>query len=154
MFDINGTLLLVLISFVIFMGLMKTLFFEPVAQILNERATTLDGDTTAAKDAQQKHQEAVSAYDERLRAARQQAQALIQEQREEARAKAAVTMTEARTKAQAELASEMEQLAQTRQTLYDDLKQHHYHAMVDAVVSKVVQSKSLSGVGVSSASGY
>lgn len=154
MFDINGTLILVLISFVIFMGLMKTLFFEPVGQLLNERANTLDGDTTAAKEAQQRHEEAIASYDERLRSARQQAQAIIQQRREEAREKAAAALTEARSQAQAELATQMDQLAQTRQSIYNDLKQHHYHAMVDAVVNKVVQSKSLSGVGVSSSSGY
>lgn len=154
MFDINGTLLLVLISFVIFMGLMKTLFFEPVGQVLNERATTLDGDITAAKDAQTKQRDALHSYDERLRNARQQAQVIIQERREEAREKASATIAEARSQAQAELATQMDQLAQTRQSIYNDLKEHHYHAMVDAVVNKVVQSKSLSGVGVSSASGY
>jgi len=132
----DGTFLLIIVSFFLFMLLMRTIYFEPIRQIQAKRAKKLADDEAAARQLATDYDYLSQEYEQSLAEARRKAQQLIQTQRQGARVDAEKTIAEARQKAQASLDATLANLAQERESVYQQLGQER-QALAALIVAKV-----------------
>ncbi|MBX2859851.1 MAG: hypothetical protein KTR14_01355 [Vampirovibrio sp.] len=138
--DFDATFIFVLLSFVLFMWLMKGLFFDPIARIKEEREQKLSGDRQNAQQLAQDQLQLAEDYEANLAKARADAQKLIQEKMQAARQSASATTDEARQKATAELEAKMAELDREREEAYQQLTQQRAD-LVGIIVGKVTGGK-------------
>jgi len=77
MFEINGTYVIFVVSFLIFMALLNEIMLKPVGRVLEQRAAKIQSDLEAAKAASSKAEEAVAHYQKHLHDVRGKAQDVI-----------------------------------------------------------------------------
>lgn len=136
MLSINGTFLVVMVSFVIFMLTMRAVFFEPVARIKAARAAKLSGDQDHAKAATAQMADLQGNYEDQLRKARGKAQALVASLQTQARQEASATVQKAKQKAQDDLDKRMVELAQWREETYQRLASDR-DQLVKTIIHKI-----------------
>jgi F-type H+-transporting ATPase subunit b len=78
MLNINLTLVVQMVLFLIYAVLLNQVFFKPVTRVLTERKAHIDRQTAQATDALKQVQELQANYDAKLKAAHAQAQEAIQ----------------------------------------------------------------------------
>jgi len=136
MLSVNGTFLLVFISFVVFMLTMRAVFFEPVRKVKAERERKLTGDQNHAQAAALETTELSRSYEDALKQARAKALALVASLQTQARQEAQGTVLKARTRAQEDLDKRMGELHQWREETYHALsgeRQNLTRMIVDKV---------------------
>jgi len=99
LFDFNATLPLMALQFILLTVLLTFLFYKPVSKVIDERETYINGNLTQASDKLIKADELYKEYDEQLKAARVNAQAVIAKAEKEAKDVVALEITEARADA-------------------------------------------------------
>lgn len=77
MFELNGTLVVFILMFVIFMFLLNKVFMEPVGRVLQMRAAKIKSDYEAAKEFRADAEAVLERYQKHIGEMRQQAQNLI-----------------------------------------------------------------------------
>jgi len=77
MLELNGTLIVLLVSFLLFMWALNLVFVKPVAAVLAARASNIEGDLNAARDMRKQAEEKTDSYQKGLGSVREQAQAII-----------------------------------------------------------------------------
>jgi F0F1-type ATP synthase membrane subunit b/b' len=132
MITINATFLLVFISFLIFMGLMKALFFDPVQQVKANREHKLTEDAQTAAKSRMERETLSAAYQEELQKARKHATDLISQARQQAKQQAMEKTGSAREEARILLEAKMIELADWREQTY-----HSLSAERDAIVELI-----------------
>ena len=96
LFDFNATLPLMAIQFVLLTIVLTFLFYKPVSKVIDERETYINGNLTTASEKLIKADELYNEYDEQLKAARVNAQAVISKSEKEAKDAVALEINEAR----------------------------------------------------------
>ena len=130
LFDFNATLPLMAIQFVLLMVVLTFIFYKPVSKVLEDREEYISGNLTQASDKLIKADELYSQYDEQLKTAKVNAQAIIAKAEKEAKDSVALEIGEARADAakliertnkelEAQKSTALEQL----ETQVDDLSQ-------------------------------
>ena len=99
LFDFNATLPLMAIQFILLTVALTFVFYKPVAKVIDERETYISGNLTQASEKLIKADELYTQYDEQLKAARVNAQAVIAQSEKEAKDVVALEITEARADA-------------------------------------------------------
>jgi F-type H+-transporting ATPase subunit b len=99
LFDFNATLPLMAIQFVLLTVVLTFIFYKPVAKVLDEREEFINGNLTKASEKLIKADELYKQYDEQLKTARIEAQAIIAQSEKEAKDIVAVEISQARTDA-------------------------------------------------------
>ena len=99
LFDFNATLPLMAIQFVLFMVVLTFIFYKPVSKVLEDREEYISGNLTQASDKLIKADELYSQYDEQLKTAKVNAQAIIAKAEKEAKDSVALEIGEARADA-------------------------------------------------------
>lgn len=122
MMTLDGTSILVFLSFLLFMGLMKSLFFEPLLQIKLERDTMVETSHQETQNSQKKAEEVEYEISLRLSQARHQSQTLIQEFREKARAQASELIATAKKQATEQMNAQKGVLHQAQDAVYQELR--------------------------------
>jgi F0F1-type ATP synthase membrane subunit b/b' len=145
--EFNATLVFVMISFVIFMILMRAIYFEPILKLKYERERKLADDQTSARQFAEDFERIQAEYLAGLQQARKEAHAVIQEVRQQAKTSAQQALTEARANAQVETDRQMTELQNWRERTYQQLASER-DALTQAIISKVT-----SGHKVRTASG-
>lgn len=136
MLAVDGTFLVILFSFILFMGLMHSLFFGPVMRIKTEREGTIESDLGKSAEALEKSNRLAIEYQLKLGEAKRKAQLLVQEKRDKAKTDAAEKVKIARENAVQELDSKSARLKKTRETVYQEL-QPHRETLVQSIVEKL-----------------
>jgi F-type H+-transporting ATPase subunit b len=85
LFDFNATLPLMAIQFVLLTVVLTFLFYKPVSKVIDERETYINGNLTTASEKLIKADELYNEYDEQLKTARVNAQAIIAKSEKEAK---------------------------------------------------------------------
>lgn len=140
MLQFNATLIFVMGSFVIFMLLMKALFFDPMLKIKAERERKLTEDRDAAQRFAQEYEKIRLEYDAGLKEARREAHRLIQELRQQAKTSAQKTLSQARVNAQSEMDRNMNELAEWRESTYQQLETERAN-LTRAIIRKVTEGR-------------
>ncbi|MBI4534435.1 MAG: ATP synthase F0 subunit B [Candidatus Melainabacteria bacterium] len=84
MFEINATLIIFVISFLVFMALLQKVMLEPVGRVLARRAEKIKADLDSGKAAREKAEAVLNEYHQHLQRIRSEAQAVINEAIEKA----------------------------------------------------------------------
>ena len=98
-FDFNATLPLMAIQFVLLMVVLTFIFYKPVSKVLEDREEYISGNLTQASDKLIKADELYKQYDEQLKTAKVNAQAIIAKAEKEAKDSVALEIGEARADA-------------------------------------------------------
>jgi F0F1-type ATP synthase membrane subunit b/b' len=126
MLSIDATFLWILASFVVFMLLMKTMFFDAVARIKQARITHLETDASTAEAARQQAANYEKDWQAQLTEAHQKTQGLMAKARLSATSQAQSSIDAARSQAQATVDSALTSLSlwrvETLQALSSDQK--------------------------------
>lgn len=99
LFDFNATLPLMAIQFILLSVVLTFIFYKPVAKVLDEREAYISGNLSKASNMLVEADELYKTYDEQLKAARVNAQAVIAHAESEAKKVVEVEITEARSDA-------------------------------------------------------
>lgn len=128
----DGTLILVLLSFVGFMLAMRTVYFEPIRRVKAEREALLHAQQQDAVAFAAQCARTQAELDARLRQARQEAQARIQRSRQAAKETARGMAAAARETARQTLEEQLADLARWQAETYHTLgsERPHLAAMV------------------------
>lgn len=84
MFEINATLIIFVVSFLVFMALLKKVMLEPVGKVLEKRQEKIKADLEAGKAHREKAGQVLDGYHQHLQRIRSEAQAVINETIEKA----------------------------------------------------------------------
>ena len=101
LFDFNATLPLMAIQFVLLTVALTFVFYKPVSKVLDERENYISGNLNQASEKLIKADELYKQYDEQLKAARVDAQAIIAQSEKEAKDVVALEIDQARKDAAA-----------------------------------------------------
>lgn len=104
LFDINATLPLMAVQFLILMAVLNVLFYKPLGQAIDERDAYVRGAKTSAEERLAKAEKLAEEYEQSLADTRKQARSVI----EQAQAEAQKVATEKQNAAQQEAASQRE----------------------------------------------
>jgi F0F1-type ATP synthase membrane subunit b/b' len=132
----NATFLFVLLSFAIFVALMKAIYFDPIMAIKNERERKLTQDEQSAKDFLKQFEKLHSEYQAGIKQARLEAHQLIQQIRQQAKTSAQQLVINARNDAQSETDRQMADLSIWRENTYGELESERA-ALTQTVIAKV-----------------
>jgi F-type H+-transporting ATPase subunit b len=144
MLEINITAGVILVSFFLFMFLMKGVFFDPIAAIKLQREQKLQEDLEQARALSKEHEALYQTYEAQLKEARQKAQKVIMEFRERAKGEAFAKTQAAREEAQVQLEEQLAAIAKQREQVYQELESERT-SLVQSILTKIVRSGSLSG---------
>jgi F0F1-type ATP synthase membrane subunit b/b' len=134
--EFNATLVFVMVSFIIFMVLMKAIYFDPMLKIKYERERKLTDDKNSAQQFAEDYERIHADYQTGLQKARKEAHLLIQEIRQSAKTTAQQTLSEARSAAQVETDRQMAELHNWREATYGQLESER-NALTRAIIAKV-----------------
>jgi len=99
LFDFNATLPLMAIQFVLLMVVLTFIFYKPVSKVLTDRETYINGNLTQASEKLLTADDLYKQYEEQLKTARVNAQAIIASSEKEAKDAVALEIGQARTDA-------------------------------------------------------
>ena len=123
----DGSLVVILILFIIFVSVMNRLLFRPIGRVLDERERKTEGARHEARASIRVYQGKVAEYEFSIRHTRAETYRLLQQARERALAERAKVLDEAREAAGREIGAartELEQqVAAARGTLERDARQ-------------------------------
>lgn len=121
MLALDGTFIVILASFIVFLVFMKTQFFTPVMAIKTERENTIAAGHQVSKEAEDKTTQLTEACRVQLAEAKRKAQLVISEKREIAKGNAQQKLTEARDLANQHYDAQARQLQSQSQSVYNNL---------------------------------
>ena len=101
LFDFNATLPLMAIQFILLTVVLTFVFYKPVSKVLDDREAYINGNLTTAAEKLIKADELYNEYDEQLKTARVNAQAIIAKSEKEAKDVVTQEINEARKDASA-----------------------------------------------------
>jgi F-type H+-transporting ATPase subunit b len=96
LFDVGATLPLMAIQFILLTVILTFIFYKPVSKVIDERETYINGNLTTASESLIKADELYKEYDEQLKTARVNAQAIIAQSEKEAKDTVALEIDQAR----------------------------------------------------------
>ena len=96
LFDFNATLPLMAIQFILLTVVLTVILYKPVAKVIDERESYINGNLTEASDKLIKADELYTEYDEQLKTARINAQSIIAQSEKEAKEVVALEIGQAR----------------------------------------------------------
>jgi len=99
LFDFNATLPLMALQFILLTTALTFLFYKPVAKVIEDRETYISGNLATASEKLIKADDLYKQYDEQLKTARVNAQAVIAESEKEAKEIVASELSDARVDA-------------------------------------------------------
>jgi F-type H+-transporting ATPase subunit b len=140
MLSLDGTFIVIFISFVVFMFLMRSLYFQPIMAIKTEREAVLEDGRETAETAAQKTVQISKDCQDQLAEARKKAQQVIQKKREQAKQSAAETLAKTREEALRRMEQQSTQLKATREEVYQEL-QSQREGFTQLIVQKVATSE-------------
>lgn len=118
---VNGTAVATFLSFLLFVGLMKAVFFDPISRIKEERERKKYEDAENARKLMAEFEELTVGYEAQLAEARKKAQSRIVELQQKAKKEASEAIQAAREKAQSEIDGQLAELARWREEAYGQL---------------------------------
>ena len=130
LFDFNATLPLMALQFILLTVVLTFIFYKPVAKVIDERETYINDNLTTASEKLIKADELYKEYDEQLKTARVNAQAIIAQSEKEAKEAVALEITQSRLdaanlieKTNKELEAQKSLALQQLETQVDELSQ-------------------------------
>jgi F-type H+-transporting ATPase subunit b len=142
LFDLDATLPLMAVQFLILVAVLNAVFYKPLGKALDERDDYIRSNQAEARERLKKAENLAAQYEQSLADTRRQTQATIATAQEEAQKLAAEKIAEAQREAQAKREQAQQELDQQRQEALQSLQQQ-----VDDL-SRQILDKVLGGVAM------
>lgn len=123
LFDIDATMPLMAIQFLILVVLLNLLFYKPLGKVLDDRSTYILTNQAEAQERISKADNLAKQYEQDLTHTRRQAQAVIAEAEAEAQKIAAQKIAEAQAEAQVQREQTQQELDRQKQEAMQSLEQ-------------------------------
>lgn len=118
LFDLDATLPLMAIQFLILVAILNAVFYKPLMRVVDEREEYVRSNQAQAKELQAKAAELTRQYDQELAVARREAQKNLNTAQEQAKREAQAQIRVAQQEAQAQISqAQADLLAQQQQAL-------------------------------------
>jgi len=121
MFELNGTLVIFIASFLVFMTLLNQVMLKPIGRVLEQRAAKIKADLDAGKSARAQAEKVLDNYHEHLQKIRAEAQSIINEAVEKASYHRNVELSRVREEGQKKLDAAKAEIALERDSLMEAL---------------------------------
>jgi len=142
LFDLDATLPLMAVQFLILVILLNVLFYKPLSKALDDRDNYIRTNITEARERLSKAESLAKQYEQELAETRRQAQAVIAAAQEDAKKIAAEKVAEAQREAQVQREQAQQDLDQQKQEALRSLE-----AQVDSLSHQILE-KLLQGVPI------
>lgn len=137
MFEINGTLIIFVVSFLLFMFLLDAILLKPVAKVIAEREEKIKGHIEAGKSSRERAQNLLDRYEQDLRNMRDKAQKHIADASEAANKERQATLAKLHKDGQERLNAAKAEIEKEREALIDALIPEE-KALVETITQKVL----------------
>ncbi|MBF2057850.1 MAG: F0F1 ATP synthase subunit B' [Cyanobacterium sp. T60_A2020_053] len=142
LFDINATLPLMAIQFLLLAVILNALFYKPLGQAIDERASYVQGQLSQAKEKKQQSLALVAQYEQELKEVRKQSQEIIAEAQTEAQKIVSEETQKTQQEVIAERQKASEQIEAERANAMQSLEQQ-IQALSRQILEKVVGAEFL-----------
>jgi F-type H+-transporting ATPase subunit b len=115
LFDINATLPIMAVQFVVFVAILNAIFYKPLTKAMDDRNDYVRNNITEAKERLEKAQQLALKYEQELAAARKATQEVLQAAQADANKRRNQRIAEAMSEAQAQVAAAKAEIAQQKQ---------------------------------------
>lgn len=140
MFELNATLPIFILSFLVFMYLLNQIMLKPVGKVMEARAARINSDIEAGKKALAEAEGALKHYQEHLHKVRSEAQGIINSAVEEANKKRNQEFDRLRDSSKTKLDAAKAEIAAERTKLIDSLVAQET-VLVQEITDKLVGEK-------------
>lgn len=137
MFDINGTLPIFVISFLVFMYLLDVILLKPVAKVIDQRDETIRKNIESGKSSREQAQKLLEKYEQELREIREKAQKHIADASEQANKERQAELSRLTKEGQEKLNAAKAEIEAERASLIDALVPKE-RELVEAITQKVL----------------
>jgi F-type H+-transporting ATPase subunit b len=139
LFDLDATLPVMAVQFLVLMVILNAIFYKPLGQAIDQRDSYILANQTEARERLAKAQALAKQYEQEFVDTRRQAQAIIAAAQQEAQAIASQTMAAAQQEAQAQREQAQRELDEQKQAAMGALDNEV------SVLSRQIVEKLLSG---------
>ena len=134
LFDINATLPLMAIQFLLLAAVLNVLFYKPLGKAIDERSGYVQGQLSSAKDKKTETLALAQKYEQELKDVRKQSQQIIAEAQADAQKVVSVQVQEAQQEVIAQRQKASEEIETERANALANLKEQ-----VDALSNQIVE---------------
>jgi F-type H+-transporting ATPase subunit b len=142
LFSLNGTYIIFIVSFLIFMWLLNEIMLKPVGRVVEARQKLIEDNLEAGKRARGEAQQLVETYEQDLRKIRSEAQGIIQAATDEANRQRQAELDRVAREGQVKLEKAKEDIAGERAKLIDALVGEEAE-LVETITRKVLGDESV-----------
>jgi len=137
MLELNGTFLILIVSFLAFVYLLDQVFVKPISKVMTARAAKIEKDLVESKGYRQEAEGVLSQYQTRLAEIREKAQITINEAVAEAQKSRTAQIEKIQNDGRAKIAQAKQALAGEKLMLIDQLVDEEVK-LVDIIMSKLI----------------
>lgn len=137
MLELNGTFLILIVSFLAFIYLLDQVFVKPISKVMTARAAKIEKDLVESKGYRQEAEGVLSQYQTRLAEIREKAQLTINEAVAEAQKSRTAQIEKIQNDGRAKIAQAKQALAGEKLMLIDQLVDEEVK-LVDIIMSKLI----------------
>ncbi|MEY3869431.1 MAG: F0F1 ATP synthase subunit B' [Microcoleaceae cyanobacterium] len=134
LFDLDATLPLMAVQFLILMAVLNVLFYKPLGKAIDERADYVRNTQLGAKERLAKAEKLAKEYEDKLADSRRQSQAIIAHAQADAQKIAAQQVAEAQREAQVQRENAAKEIGQQKQEAMSQLEKE-----VDALSRQILE---------------
>lgn len=142
LFDIDATLPLMAVQFLILVAVLNALFYKPLGKVLDDRDTLIRSGLTDAKERLSKAEALAQQYERELTEARRQSQQVLVAAQEDAKKIAAEKIAEAQREAQVQREQAQQEIERQKQEAMQSLDEQ-----VESLSNQILE-KLLGGVAL------
>ena len=137
MIEFNATLLVCMISFVVFMFIMNIIFYKPISEIINKRENYIKENNLAADSYTQEAKKNTELEEEKLHNARYKCRQVVKSEQEKFHAEADNEIKAAKEKTKENISSAKSQLDNNSQEIKSVLNEQIIDDLAEAIAEKV-----------------
>lgn len=138
--QIDGTFLFVVISFLIFLFIVKSIFFNPITQVIAERENFYAKNSKMESESKEKSKALIEEKETALRQSRKEAQEIIKEASTKAKEESALKIKQAKQETQNLIESNKQELQNQKYQTKTEIKQE-VNSIVSSIVSNVLNEQ-------------
>lgn len=142
LFELNGTFVVFVVSFLIFMWLLNEVMLKPVGRVIEERAALIEGDLATSKQSRADADKLVTQYEDHLRKIRSEAQSVIAKATEQANLKRNEELNKVSAAGRTKLDAAKSSIEAERASLIDALVGEEKE-LVETITRKVLGDESV-----------
>ncbi|MFP4372324.1 MAG: F0F1 ATP synthase subunit B [Halanaerobium sp.] len=140
MVNINTTMLWQLLNFFVLLFLLRRYLYDPIKNILDQRAAQINGDLDDAEERKEEAKELKSEYEQKLKNAHSEAQEIVDKAESRANKKAKDIINKAEEKAESLKAKKLEEIEQAKKEAAAELRDDIADYTVQAA-NKLIQEQ-------------